>query len=141
MKAPLLPIDGVIPNDSNSNNSNGWYTLGMQFFRQSNIMPQSLNAAAKWLLKAAINGHHEAALMLGRIMESRGEKRFKQAFHWYRRAATLNNIEGMKRLAKAYTLGRGTSVNTDKAKYWKLKADMLEEELTDISDSYYEETA
>ncbi len=47
----------------------------------------------------------------------------------------------MKRLAKAYTLGLGTSVNPDKAKYWKLKADMLEEELTDISDTYYEKTA
>lgn len=47
---------------------------------------------------------------------------FKEAFEWYQRSAKFNNTLAMEKLAYMYTAGLGTSIDTNLAAEWRLKA-------------------
>ena len=54
--------------------------------------------------------------------EVKGLKNFKQAVHWFRKAAEMGNAEGQVNLGYAYQYSRGIEQDYDKALYWYQKA-------------------
>lgn len=110
---------------------NSWFDLGMRYLNSNE--PNSFKHASRWLLKAALNGHIEAAFKLGALNECRGKSHLKQAFHWYRQAALRGHIEAMTSLARAYNYGYGTEISFEKARYWQQRS----ETMLDVFDAFH----
>ncbi len=98
------------------------YRLGTTLFReyQEQASQAALDAAMRWLTKAAEQGHARAQLQLGEIYENgRGViQDYKAAIEWYRQAAEQGEAEAMFRLGKMYQVGRGVSKDSVEAYVW-----------------------
>lgn len=90
--------------------------------------------AVKWYRKAALQGHPEAQVRLGRCYRNgRGvAEDEKEGFKWFLRAAVKGDHVAQFEVAHCYNLGIGVEKNEEEALKWHLKAaaqgnDMSEE--------------
>jgi len=80
--------------------------------------------AARWLLKAASQGHAESQFFLGLLYwEGRGvEKDPSKAVYWYEKAAHQGDSFGQTNLGYAYQEGEGVEKDYQKARHWSTLA-------------------
>ncbi|OOF69774.1 tetratricopeptide repeat protein [Rodentibacter caecimuris] len=74
---------------------------------------QDISQAIKLLEKTANANNQEAMLILGEIFFR--QKEYRKSFDWFKKSATLGNVEGKFRLGLLYEEGKGVSINKDKA--------------------------
>ena len=68
--------------------------------------------AKKWYRHAALNGHIEAQINLGKIY--RKDKKYTQAIEWFEQVANQKHPRGLIELANLYELGLGVLQNKKK---------------------------
>ena len=107
-------------------NTDKCFAKAMESFNE-----QAIVEGSRWLLKAALNGHSEAAYMIAEICRKEGNGH--RAFRWYRQAALRGNIEAMKKVAIAYSEGSGVVVDKSKAAYWALRVASAMPDCEDVS--------
>lgn len=75
--------------------------------------PKDGEKAMKWYLKAAKSGMAEAQNSVGSVLQA--EKKYKEAFVWYTKAAEQNHLVALNNLAYLYGLGLGAKQDRKKA--------------------------
>ena len=79
-----------------------------------------LPEAMRWLRQAADNGHAQAQVDLGDLLDKAEFN--EQAFELYQKAAVQDNIDGMFHLAMLYAKGEGVEKNQQLAMRWFIGA-------------------
>lgn len=98
-------------------------------------------AAIPWLLKAAEQGHDQAAYYLGSAyVIGRGvHKNGIEAVKWFKRAIELGNTEGYHGIGRMYFTGSGIDRDYDKAyAWWSRGAALGDERCKGNLEQYYE---
>jgi hypothetical protein len=112
----LLPL-------AEAQNPTAQYLVGGLYLIGKGV-PQDPDEARKWLVRAAQNGHGEAAMALGDIA-ARGfgvKADPAQALVWYRRAAEQGVAAAQNNLGIAMASGKGTSRDLKGAVVWLERA-------------------
>ena len=118
-KDPLVGWD-LFQRAAEMGNAEAQYALGMEYLEHIHeILPRAAAKAegAKWLEKAAEQGHEKAQLVLAKCYATgEGVKKDEvEAFKIYRKAADAGSAEAMYELRDFYNLGWG-GVTVDRAK-------------------------
>lgn len=76
------------------------FRIGTRFLNDASLPGNSSAAAARWLARAAEQGHVEAQFLLASLFERGGgvNKDKKQAIAWYRKAAEAGHLRAMHNL-------------------------------------------
>ena len=100
------------------------YEIGLIYFRDDDI-PRDLEKSAKWMLRAANNGHAEAQFMIGQFYKAGAgvPKDIGKAIEWLTSAA-LNRHKGAQiLLGNMYRIGDGVEPDREESDRWYDMAD------------------
>ena len=100
------------------------YEIGLLYFRDDDI-PRDLERSAKWMLRAANNGHAEAQFMIGQFYKAGAgvPKDMGKAVEWLTSAA-LNRHKGAQiLLGNMYRIGDGVEPDREESDRWYDMAD------------------
>ncbi len=102
-----------------SNNADDNFQRAMDYYDV-----EKFAKAAKYLKKAALQGHIKAQNNLGTMYyEGQGvTQNFTEAANWYRKSAEQNNVDAQFNLAAMYKKGEGVEKDITQAIYWLRKA-------------------
>ena len=100
------------------------YEIGLIYFRDDDV-PRDLDRAAKWMLRAANNGHADAQFMVGQFYKAGAgvPKDVNKAVEWLTSAA-LNRHKGAQiLLGNMYRVGDGVEPDREESDRWYDMAD------------------
>jgi TPR repeat protein len=103
------------------------YALGNAYHMGVGGLPRHLPTAMRWYLKAAAQGHVDAQVNLGVILihdiaQAGGSRNAAQAYHWFKRAAELGDVQAMCYLARMFLQGEGVARDAAGACEWLERA-------------------
>jgi len=97
---------------ANAGDAESQFKIGSAF-DTGNGVPRDGEKAMEWYLSAAKSGMAEAQNSVGSGLQA--EKKYKEAFMWYTKAAEQNHLVALNNLAYLYDLGLGTKQDRKKA--------------------------
>ena len=109
------------------NNALAQYGIGYIYYFGT-ILPKNNDKALDFLLKSAENGITNSFYKIAYIYQN---KKNKKAIEWYKKAAEADSGLAYMQLGFAYTVGKLTKKNYEKAEYYFLKALEYEDDLND----------
>jgi len=114
----------MIAHEATQGDSDAQLLYGLTYLEGRYQLQPDPRKAAYWLLRAARDGQHYAALEMGKLLaQGKGVKRNPEhAVYWWRKAAEDGIPEAQYRLGKAYFDGFGIKENPDKSIYWMTMA-------------------
>jgi len=97
---------------ANAGDAESQFKIG-SVFDTGNGVPRDGEKAMEWYLRAAKGGMAEAQNSVGSGLQA--EKKYKDAFMWYTKAAEQNHLVALNNLAYLYDLGLGIKQDRKKA--------------------------
>ena len=100
------------------------YEVGLIYFKDEDV-PRDLARSAKWMLRAANNGHADAQFMIGQFYKAGAgvDKDIGKAVEWLTSAA-LNRHKGAQiLLGNMYRVGDGVDPDREESDRWYDMAD------------------
>ena len=114
--------------NDNPTNADEQYELGRKYWKGDGV-PQDIEKAAYWFIKAAEQGNAEAQFRLGTIDFPKDGVPFavfledlEKAIYWLTKAAEQGNGYAQMHLGDNYANGIGVKQDLEKANYWTAKA-------------------
>ena len=100
------------------------YEIGLIYFRDEDV-PRNLDRSAKWMLRAAKNGHAEAQFMMGQFYKNGAgvERDMTKALEMLTSAAMNGHKGAQIFLGNMYRLGDGVDVDIEESERWYDMAD------------------
>lgn len=105
--------------NENPTDADEQFELGLCYLNGDGI-PQDMQKAVYWLIKAAEQGYVEAQAFLGDSFHEMGD--IKKAVYWWAKAAEQGDASSQNNIGTCYANGEGLSKDLEKAVYWYTKA-------------------